>query len=89
MSTPVYFTPMGYRHSVVIHEQNFVAPEDRDVHTQRIESTWSSLKRFIRSRGGNKAPHYLEYIYEYLFRRQFDDVFSAMVDVIKREYPLS
>ena len=80
---------MGYSHSVVIHEQNFVSPDNNEVHTQQIESTWSSLKRFIRSRGGNKGPHYIEYIYEYLFRRQFDDVLSALLDVIKTEYPVA
>ena len=80
---------MGYRHSVVIHDENFVAPDDSDVHTQRIESTWSSLKRFLRSRGGNKGPHYLEYVYEYLFRRKHDDVFVALIDVINAEYPLN
>jgi hypothetical protein len=80
---------MGYSHSVVIHEENFVAPEDSKVHTQRIESTWSSLKRFLRSRGGNKGPHYLEYIYEYLFRRQFDDVFTALLEAIRVEYPVN
>lgn len=78
---------MGYLHSVVIHNENFVSPDDRDVHTQHIESTWSSLKRFLRSRGGNKGPHYVEYIYEYLFRRKYDDVFTALVDVIRMEYP--
>jgi len=80
---------MGYRHSVVIHEENFVAPEDREVHTQRIESTWPSLKRFLRSRGGNKGPHYLEYIYEYLFRRQFDDVLGALLEAIRVKYPVN
>jgi hypothetical protein len=38
---------MGYQHSVVIHDENFVSPDDSNIHTQRIESTWSSLKRFI------------------------------------------
>jgi hypothetical protein len=79
---------MGYRHSVVIHDENFVSPDNTHVHTQGIESTWSSLKRFIRARGANKGPHYLEYIYEYVFRRKFDDVFGALLNEIKREYPI-
>lgn len=78
-----------YQHSVVIHTENFVSPDDSSIHTQRIESTWSSLKRFIRSRGGNKGPHYIEYIYEYLFRRRHDDVFVVLFDVIRTEYPLN
>ena len=45
----------GYTHRVVIHEENFVSPIDQHVHTQRIESTWSSLMRFIRRHGTNKG----------------------------------
>ena len=76
----------GYQHRVVIHEENFVSPENAEVHTQRIESTWSSLKRFIRSRGGNKGPHYLEYICEYVFRRKNSDVFEALMETIRDKY---
>jgi IS1 family transposase len=77
---------MGYMHSVVIHESNFVAPEDNNVHTQRIESTWSSMKRFIRSRGSNKGNYYLEYICEYIFRRKHSNVFDGLLNVIRTKY---
>jgi len=77
---------MGYFHSVVIHEENFVSPTDRAIHTQTIESTCSSLKRFIRARGTHKGNFYLEYICEYLFRRKNMDVFNALLDVIRRKY---
>lgn len=80
---------MGYTHSVVIHEQNFISPENPQVHTQTIEATWCSLKRFIRAHGTNKGVHYLEYICEYVFRRKFSDVFEALLDVIRRKYPLN
>ena len=62
---------MGYEHSVVIHERNFISPDNSDVHTQRIEATWCSLKRFVRSRGTNKSEFYVEYICEWIFRRKF------------------
>ena len=77
---------LGYRHSVVIHEQNFVSPEDDEVHTQRIEATWGSLKKFIRAHGNNRGEFLAEYICEYVFRRMFDDVFSALIHVIKQKY---
>lgn len=77
---------MNYTHDVVIHEENFVSPDDREVHTQTIEATWSSLKRFIRSHGTNKGPHYLEYICEYIFRREFPDAFVALLDLIRRKH---
>jgi len=76
----------GYTHSVIIHESNFVSPDDEQIHTQRIEATWSSLKKVIRARGTNKGGHYLEYICEYLFRRRHADVFEALLAVIRRKY---
>ena len=80
---------LGYIHSVVVHQENFVSPDDSQVHTQRIEATWSSFKRFIRSRGSNKGAYYLEYICEWLFRRKNRDVFWALLDTIKEKYTFS
>ena len=80
---------LGYSHSVVIHEDNFVSPEDANVHTQKIEATWCSLKRFIRAHGTNKGEFFIEYICEYIFRRKFPNVFDAALDVIRRKYPLN
>ena len=77
---------IGYEHSVVIHEENFVSPVDQDVHTQTIEATWCSLKRFIRSRGTSKGEHLIEYIYEWIFRRMHSDVFEALLEVIRSKY---
>lgn len=75
---------LGYRHSVVIHDENFVSPDDRQIHTQRIESTWGSLKRFIRARGTYKGEFLAEYICEYIFRRQNEDPFEASISEIQR-----
>jgi hypothetical protein len=79
----------GYTHSVVIHEENFVSPTNAQVHTQTIEATWSSLKRFIRAHGTHKGSYYLEYICEYIFRRKFANVFDALLDVIKDKHPFN
>ena len=51
---------LGYQHSVVIHKDNFVSPDDSQIHTQGIESTWGSLKRIIRARGTNKGEFFAE-----------------------------
>lgn len=80
---------LGYEHCVVIHEENFVSPGDPAVHTQRIEATWGSLKRFIRARGTNKGTFYAEYVCEWIFRRKFDDVFDAMLTGIRQKYNFS
>src|SRR5271154_4939982 len=77
---------MGYRHSVVVHEENFISPEDDSIHTQRIEATWSSFKHFICSHGTNKGEYYLEYVCEYLFRWRFPAAFDALLNVIRHKY---
>ena len=79
---------LGYTHSVVVHEENFVSPVNPEVHTQRIEATWGSLKRFVRAHGTNKSGFFIEYICEYIFRRKYPDVFSALLDTIRRKYPV-
>ena len=80
---------IGYQHSVVTHEKNFVWPLVPNIHTQRIEATWSSMKRFLRARGTNKGEFILEYICEYVFRRKFDDVFGSMLNFIREKHNFS
>jgi hypothetical protein len=68
-----------------------VSPDDADAdtNTQLIESTWGSLKRFLRMHGTHKGGHLLEYICEYVFRRRHPDVFAALLDVIRAKYPIN
>lgn len=80
---------LGYRHSVVIHEENFVSPSDSEVHTQRIESTWSSLKRFLRAHGTHKGEFLAEYVCEYIFRRLFDNAFESLLNEIRKIHNFS
>jgi hypothetical protein len=45
-----------YEHKVVIiHEENFVDPEDPEVHTQNIENTWMRCKRKLRRQFGTST----------------------------------
>ena len=37
-----------YVHDVIIHEQNFVHPNDPTIHTQRIEGLWSRAKKKLK-----------------------------------------
>jgi hypothetical protein len=49
---------LGYQHSVIIYEENFVSPDNSEVHTQHIESTWLSLKRFLWAWGENQGLNF-------------------------------
>jgi hypothetical protein len=75
---------MGYSHSVVVHGDHFVSLNNPSIHTQRIEATWGSLKRIVRAYCTNKGTHYLEYICEYLFRRKHNNIFEALLGVIRQ-----
>ena len=35
----------NYKHLKINHSENFVQPENKEVHTQNIESLWRKLKR--------------------------------------------
>lgn len=80
---------LGYTHDVIIHEENFVSPENSTIHIQKIRSTWSSLKRFLRAKGTNRQIHNYEYICECLFRRKFkEDVFENLLNQIRNKYSI-
>ena len=42
----------AYSHDVIVHENNFVDPNDRDIHTQNVESMWSRAKKIFRDQYG-------------------------------------
>ncbi|KII64254.1 hypothetical protein RF11_02612 [Thelohanellus kitauei] len=57
---------LGYDHEVIIHDQNFIHPDDPTINTQKTENLWGVLKRFLRKMGCNRSPHEFEYIAEFL-----------------------
>lgn len=60
---------LGYFHHTVNHSTNFVDPNDRTVHTQRIECHWSVVKRSMRRRLGKMSVTGIEsYLVEYMWR---------------------
>jgi hypothetical protein len=40
--------PLVYTHETVIHDTNFVNPDNPDIHTQNIENMWMRVKRKLR-----------------------------------------
>ena len=69
--------PQGYSHYTVNHSTNFLNPSDPNIHTQNIESLWSSYKRKFRHQAGNNSQTYPTYFPEFLWRKRFGDVSSA------------
>ena len=84
----------GMIHLTVNHSLNFVNPNN-GAHTQSIESTWSQVKRMMRSAGvtcmNTSSDLFPTYLQEFIWRRKFKDTdhFEAILDAIKEQYPLS
>ena len=79
-----------YTHDVVIHQDNFVDPLDRSIHTQNIESMWSRAKRIFRHMYGTSRALFDSYLIEFMWRTSFgkDDAFSAILSNIASQYPV-
>lgn len=65
----------GFTHQTVNHSENFVDPITK-VNTQKIESTWNSIKKFL-DRNCYKSRSNLEsYVHEWCFRRNIGNTFE-------------
>lgn len=80
---------LGFLHEVIIHDENFVDPNDSEVHTQNVEGMWSVLKRFLRKHGTHRSPHEFEYVAEFFFRWGKEDIFKEFFDLLKIKYPFN
>ena len=60
---------LGYEHNVVIHERNFLNPDDPNIHTQTIERLWRDLKEWVK-RSGMRAAYMRQYLSRWHFLRQ-------------------
>uniref|UniRef100_A0A1X7VKF1 ISXO2-like transposase domain-containing protein n=1 Tax=Amphimedon queenslandica TaxID=400682 RepID=A0A1X7VKF1_AMPQE len=81
----------GMIHLTVNYSLNFINPIN-GAHTQSIESTWSQVKRMMRSTGvmNTSSELFSTYLQEFLWRRKFNDTdhFESIIDAIKEQYPL-
>ncbi|XP_050502315.1 uncharacterized protein LOC126883535 [Diabrotica virgifera virgifera] len=59
-----------YEHRVVIHQQNFVDPDDDSVHTQTIESVWMRAKKKLRRQCGTSRDLFESYLDEFQWRER-------------------
>ena len=74
----------NFVHYFVNHKKKFVDHENKNIHTQNIESLWSQLRRFLKKYGTNVRSNLKDYIAEFLVRREFEDEISDFIlEVIK------
>lgn len=75
---------MGYTHKTVCHKREFVASDG--THTQRIESTWRSMRRTF-TKGGHRIDDITEHLIEYMWRRHClrieEDPFRMLIKLMR------
>jgi transposase-like protein len=74
-------------HSVVVHDKNFVDPNDSEIHTQNIENLWMRAKRKLKRQFGTSRALFTSYMHEFQFRSQagesqiFGKIWSALAEL--------
>ena len=53
---------INYTHETVIHDANFVNPDNSDIHTQNIENMWMRVKRKLRRQFGTSMALFQTYM---------------------------
>jgi hypothetical protein len=48
----------GYTHSMINHSENFISPNNSEIHTQTIERTWLGLKQNIPKGSRYESPYH-------------------------------
>lgn len=65
---------MASTHSVMVHERNFVGPDDPEVHIQKVEGLWMWAKRKLRRmQCGTNRLLFTWYLDEFAFRNANPD----------------
>ena len=64
-------TPQRYRRKQPTSKGDFVDPENPEMYTQTIESTWGKFKEANRHRGGTNRHLFLNFLSEYLWKKKF------------------
>lgn len=79
-----------YMHSTVIHEANFVDPDDDLVHTQHIENMWMRAKRKLKRQCGTSRALFHTYMDEFVWRCNFTglNLFPNFLIAISDTYPM-
>ncbi len=72
-----------YVHFSVNHSENFVNPNNPQIHIQTIESRWNVIKRHLKRKETNITKFMDEYLLEYIFKKTFkDNLFEMFLEKI-------
>jgi hypothetical protein len=79
-----------YIHSIVVHQTNFVDPNDPDTLTENVENMWMRVKRKLGSKFGTSRALFPSYLHELVYRNRFrgQDMFSVFMATLTYNYNL-
>ena len=60
---------VNYTHETVIHDVNFVNPDNPDIQTLNIENMWMNVKRKLRRQFGTSRVLFQTYLSEFRWRK--------------------
>ena len=76
-----------YTHDVVKHSENFVHPQDPNIHTQTIEGLWMHAKKKMRRQNGTSRELFNSYLSEFIWRYEADEnLFRSALVLISKFY---
>lgn len=80
-----------YEHHVIVHQENFVDPQNPAIHTQNVENMWMRAKRKLRRQCGTSEPLFASYLHEFIWRNKFaqGDVFINFLICVNEQYNLN
>ena len=78
-------------HDVVVHEDNFVDPDDRTIHTNNVENMWMRAKRQLKRNFGTSRELFPTYLCEFVWRQRVraeDNRFGSLLRSVHQQYPV-
>ena len=80
-----------YLHDVVVHDDHFVDPDDRTIHTNNVENMWMCAKHQLKRNFGTSRELFPAYLCEFVRRqrvRQEEHTFGSLLHSIRQQYPV-
>ena len=73
------------------HRENFVNPNDTNVHTQTIEGFWSQSKMKLKAMKGVRCERLEAYLDEIMFHWNYkhEAMFMKLINIMAHYYPAS
>lgn len=80
---------IGYNHEIVCHKENFLNPNNKEIHTQTIEITWRWLKKYLKTYPSIKKKNINFLIRQYFYLKAKKNDFKEILLDIRYKKPFN